>query len=93
MEIVDDMPFLVDSVTAELNRQGLTVHLAAHPVIRIVRSRHIPWRRAVHIERTTPWDMPGTNSFDPRPNCFSVKILVDFIGLGSYLASGAKSPG
>lgn len=34
VEIVnDDMPFLVDSVTAELNRQNLTVHLIIHPVI------------------------------------------------------------
>ncbi len=41
VEIVDDMPFLVDSVTAELNQQGLTVHLAAHPVIRIVRDPEV----------------------------------------------------
>ena len=33
VEIVhDDMPFLVDSVTMELNRQGLAVHLFVHPV-------------------------------------------------------------
>ncbi|MGB0630099.1 MAG: NAD-glutamate dehydrogenase [Alphaproteobacteria bacterium] len=39
VEIVnDDMPFLVDSVTAELNRQNLTVHLIIHPVIGVVRS-------------------------------------------------------
>lgn len=34
----DDMPFLVDTITQELNRQGLTVHLVIHPVIRVVRS-------------------------------------------------------
>jgi glutamate dehydrogenase len=33
----DDMPFLVDSVTAELNRLGLTVHLVVHPVIGAIR--------------------------------------------------------
>ena len=39
VEIVnDDMPFLVDSVTAELNRQNLTVHLIIHPVIGVARS-------------------------------------------------------
>src|SRR5438128_604788 len=37
VEIVnDDMPFLVDSVTMEVNRQGLTLHLVIHPVLRIV---------------------------------------------------------
>ncbi len=38
IEIVnDDMPFLVDSVTAALNRLGLTVHLVIHPVMRVER--------------------------------------------------------
>src|SRR5687767_11941612 len=37
VEIVnDDMPFLVDSVTMEVNRQGLTLHLVIHPVLRVV---------------------------------------------------------
>ena len=34
IEIVnDDMPFLVDSVTMEANRHGLTLHLIIHPII------------------------------------------------------------
>jgi glutamate dehydrogenase len=34
IEIVnDDMPFLVDSVTLEVNRQGYTLHLLNHPLI------------------------------------------------------------
>ncbi len=38
VEIVnDDMPFLVDSVTAELNRWDVTVHLAIHPVCKVRR--------------------------------------------------------
>ncbi|MDT3670497.1 MAG: NAD-glutamate dehydrogenase [Aromatoleum sp.] len=38
VEIVnDDMPFLVDSITMEVNRQGLTLHLIIHPVMRVVR--------------------------------------------------------
>lgn len=38
IEIVnDDMPFLVDSVTMEVNRQGLTLHLVIHPVLRTRR--------------------------------------------------------
>jgi len=35
--ISDDMPFLVDSTTTEINRQGLTLHLVIHPVLRVVR--------------------------------------------------------
>ncbi len=35
--ITEDMPFLVDSVIAELNRQGVRIELAAHPVFRIRR--------------------------------------------------------
>ncbi|HEY5632415.1 MAG TPA: NAD-glutamate dehydrogenase [Burkholderiaceae bacterium] len=35
--VVDDMPFLVDSVTIALNRLGLTVHRLIHPVVRLER--------------------------------------------------------
>ena len=38
VEIVnDDMPFLVDSVTMEVNRHGLTLHLTVHPILRVNR--------------------------------------------------------
>jgi len=38
IEIVnDDMPFLVDSVTMELNRLNLTVHLIIHPTYQVAR--------------------------------------------------------
>jgi glutamate dehydrogenase len=38
IEIVnDDMPFLVDSVTTEVNRQGLTLHLIIQPVVKTKR--------------------------------------------------------
>lgn len=49
VEIVnDDMPFLVDSVTMEINRQGLALHSAIHPVFRV-------WRDARGgIERIAP---------------------------------------
>ncbi|MBA2351500.1 MAG: NAD-glutamate dehydrogenase [Burkholderiales bacterium] len=33
----DDMPFLVDSITMEVNRQGLTLHLIIHPVMEVKR--------------------------------------------------------
>ena len=38
MEIVtDDMPFLIDSVAMELNRQGFGIHLIIHPVMSLRR--------------------------------------------------------
>jgi len=38
VEIVnDDMPFLIDSVTMEVNRLGLALHSATHPVFRVER--------------------------------------------------------
>jgi glutamate dehydrogenase len=39
IEIVnDDMPFLVDSVTMEVNRHGLTLHLIMHPILTVSRA-------------------------------------------------------
>jgi glutamate dehydrogenase len=38
IEVVsDDMPFIVDSVTMELSRQGCNIELMIHPVMRVVR--------------------------------------------------------
>jgi glutamate dehydrogenase len=38
IEIVnDDMPFLVDSTSAEIARQGLTMHLIVHPIFAVQR--------------------------------------------------------
>src|SRR5215510_354915 len=33
----DDMPFLVDSLTAALNQRDLTVYLVIHPIVRVLR--------------------------------------------------------
>ena len=33
----DDMPFLVDSASLEINRQGLTLHLIIHPIFAVAR--------------------------------------------------------
>ena len=35
--ISDDMPFIVDSVTMEVSRQGYNIELIVHPVMRVVR--------------------------------------------------------
>ena len=37
--INDDMPFLVNSVTAAINRHDLTVHITVHPIIRVSRNK------------------------------------------------------
>ena len=36
--VVDDMPFLVDSLTMALDRRNLGVHLVVHPILRVVRT-------------------------------------------------------
>jgi glutamate dehydrogenase len=36
--VTDDMPYLVDSVTTELNRQGADIHLIVHPVLNVRRN-------------------------------------------------------
>jgi glutamate dehydrogenase len=33
----DNMPFLVDSVSAAINRQGLAIHMTVHPILRVHR--------------------------------------------------------
>ncbi len=37
--VLEDMPFLVDSVSMELAHQGLTIHLIVHPVITVRRDK------------------------------------------------------
>ena len=37
--VTDDMPFLVDSVTAELTRQGRSIHLVMHPRFSVSRDK------------------------------------------------------
>ncbi|MEO8219384.1 MAG: NAD-glutamate dehydrogenase [Specibacter sp.] len=37
--VTDDMPFLVDSVNAELVRQNLAIHLVTHPVFVVAREK------------------------------------------------------
>ncbi|MEK8032953.1 NAD-glutamate dehydrogenase [Ideonella sp. DXS29W] len=34
----DDMPFLVDSTSVEINRQGMTLHMILHPIFRVERA-------------------------------------------------------
>ncbi|MHA6847364.1 NAD-glutamate dehydrogenase [Ralstonia syzygii] len=66
VEIVnDDMPFLVDSVTMEINRQGLALHSAFHPVYRVQRDASgtrvaVAGGGGVQRPAALAGDMPGT---------------------------------
>ena len=37
--VTDDMPFLVDSVSAELTRREVPIHLVIHPICQVVRNK------------------------------------------------------
>ncbi|MDZ4738026.1 MAG: NAD-glutamate dehydrogenase [Rhodospirillaceae bacterium] len=63
VEIVnDDMPFLVDSVTAAINQRDLTVHLVIHPVVR--------------VERDAKGRIVATDSKDAAPESF-MQLRID----------------
>lgn len=36
--VADDVPFLLDSVSAEINCRGIAIHMALHPVVRVRRT-------------------------------------------------------
>ena len=55
--VTDDMPFLVDSVSAELNRLGVGIHLVVHPIVAVTRDESGALLRA---------DPPGTGA-DAEP--------------------------
>ncbi len=59
--VTDDMPFLVNSVTAELNRRDLTVDLIVHPVLRVRRDEH--GQLQALLEPSAPTDEGWTESF------------------------------
>ncbi|TVO63667.1 NAD-glutamate dehydrogenase [Denitromonas ohlonensis] len=47
-----DMPFLVDSIGIEVNRQGLTLHLIIHPVMAVARDAKGQYQRMVDEVKT-----------------------------------------
>jgi len=59
--VTDDMPFLVDSVIAELNRHDLAVHLVVHPIVRVRRDAN-GWLLGVAMPGE-PADSALTESF------------------------------
>src|SRR3954468_8179008 len=57
--VTDDMPFLIDSVTMEMNRSGFGVHLIIHPVINVRRS---PDGRLLEVLPPQPEPPPGAQA-------------------------------
>ncbi len=57
--INDDMPFLVDSTTMEINRQGLSLHLIVHPVLVVQRDTQ-GRLQALHELRPDEHDVQAT---------------------------------
>ncbi len=55
----DDMPFLVDSVTAELERMEMTPHLLIYPLLSVVRDKD--GRLTALPERTDEGTPPGAS--------------------------------
>jgi glutamate dehydrogenase len=76
IEIVnDDMPFLVDSVTMEVNRHGLTLHLIIHPIMLARR------RAGGELE-----EMPATSTDGASPESL-MHVEVDRIVSSDKLAA------
>ena len=72
----DNMPFLVDSVSAAINRHGLAIHMTIHPVLRVQRDGRGRLQRVGEREN----DNGNVESFvrftvDREPDEHSLKIL------------------
>jgi glutamate dehydrogenase len=86
IEVVnDDMPFLVDSTTMEINRQGLSLHLIVHPVLVVQRDAQ---GRLQALHELRP-DEPDAQA--PRESWMHVEVdrLVD-PALRAELAAGLE---
>jgi len=69
IEIVnDDMPFLVDSCTMEINRRGSTLHLLVHPIFAVERN---PDGTLKSIRPRSP---VGTTDATPRESWMHIEI-------------------
>jgi glutamate dehydrogenase len=66
VEIVnDDMPFLVDSVSEEINRRERKIHLLLHPIVRVERGSVVVSESYMHVEidqETEPAELESIRS-------------------------------
>ena len=69
IEIVnDDMPFLVDSTTMEINRRGSTLHLIVHPIFAVERDA------AGNLTSIRPRGPAGAGDPAPRESWMHIEI-------------------
>ncbi|HYN60592.1 MAG TPA: NAD-glutamate dehydrogenase, partial [Rubrivivax sp.] len=86
IEVVnDDMPFLVDTTTMEINRQGLTLHLIVHPVLVVQRDAQGQLQSARPLQA----DEPDRGASRESWMHVEVDRLID-PGLRGELASGLE---
>ena len=62
--VTDDMPFIVDSVSAELTRLGMSIHLVVHPIVAVTRDEEGQLLTAESPDRPTErWSgLPGAGA-------------------------------
>ncbi|MBC7601234.1 MAG: NAD-glutamate dehydrogenase, partial [Ramlibacter sp.] len=66
----DDMPFLVDSTSLEINRQGQTLHLIVHPILQAVRDADGQLQSLTPRNRAS--DAPASDA--PRESWMHIEI-------------------
>ncbi len=71
--VVDDMPFLVNSITMELSRHGLGIHVVLHPVMGVRRGPD------GHVLDVSGWAAGGGAATDFGPAEAFVHVEVDRI--------------
>src|SRR5207247_9233852 len=73
--VIDDMPYLVDSVTTELNRHEAEIRLLVHPVLRVRRDVTGALRGILGICGDASPDTPGEPSADEiTDSCLHVEL-------------------
>ena len=95
VEIVnDDMPFLVDSVTMEVNRHGLTLHLIIHPLIagRSRRRRHAARDWAPRARRRRGASRSSTSRSTASPDPARLEALARRRRRACWATCGSPSP-
>ena len=78
--VTDDMPFLVDSVTAELVRQHSAIHLEVHPLLVVTRDRDT--NELVGVARAHGGDGPRPGAADETVSQVESWIAIEIESAG-----------